>query len=200
MATPPEPAGTYDAGSILDRVADVAGATNDTELARALGISPQVLSKWRSRGAVRFKQLHDFAVRTDASLDYMVLGVGSRKRRALDVDPGLFVQAWVALEVAFSKAPSRPVVAPFEKVFYTALLYNKVADMPEDAPRRDALRREVEHLVAIRDGMNAPDPLALAGQFSGESNRPSTAGASGLVATSSSKSRKPTTKKSRTRR
>lgn len=175
MAKSPSPARTLDVELILGRTAEVAGVSSDSDLARSLGVTPQTLSNWRARGTVPFERLCEFAARNDASLDFVVLGAGSRKRRSLDVDPHLLAQVWVALEVGLKNHKQHRDVMPIEKVFYAGLLYNKVSVVPDDGNRHDAIRREAEHLVAIHAGMTIPDALEVGQRLLKESiPRPST--------------------------
>lgn len=60
--------------SILQRVAEEAGASNDSELCRALQVGRSSLPSWRERDSVPFEPLFTFARERHLSMDWLLEG------------------------------------------------------------------------------------------------------------------------------
>lgn len=60
--------------SVLSRLKSFFDVTRDSELARALGISPQTLSSWRQREAIPYSICAEIAQEHSLSLDWVLYG------------------------------------------------------------------------------------------------------------------------------
>ncbi|HEK1685366.1 TPA: helix-turn-helix domain-containing protein [Pseudomonas putida] len=65
--------------SILDRLKHVTATETDSELAKALEISPQTLSSWKMRERIPYSICVEMAVVHGLSLDWLFLGLGDRQ-------------------------------------------------------------------------------------------------------------------------
>lgn len=63
--------------AVLERVANITGAKNDSALARALSVTPQTVSSWRRRGTIPYEVIAAFAAQRLLSLNYLLLGRGT---------------------------------------------------------------------------------------------------------------------------
>lgn len=60
--------------AILIRLAELTEASNDAQLADHLGVTRQVISKWKKRGTIPYEKIIDFAHREDISVDWLLFG------------------------------------------------------------------------------------------------------------------------------
>lgn len=65
---------------VMRRLKQATGASSDAALAKALDISPQTLSSWKSRDRVPYALCVDLALREGVSLDWLLLGEGDPLR------------------------------------------------------------------------------------------------------------------------
>lgn len=73
-----------DCASVLARMKAVTRTESDSELARAIGISPQTLSSWKVRDSVPYSICVELALQQHCSLDWLLLGVGVQARAPSD--------------------------------------------------------------------------------------------------------------------
>lgn len=69
--------------AVLSRMKQLFGVEKDSELARALEISPQTLSSWRQRSAVPYALCVECAKSQGASLDWLLHGEGDMMRDSI---------------------------------------------------------------------------------------------------------------------
>lgn len=62
----------------LDRLSAAFGVDSDRDLAQELGVPTSTVSNWRSRGNIPIKQCIRAAQMKGASLDWLILGIGSK--------------------------------------------------------------------------------------------------------------------------
>lgn len=62
------------ANLIIDRMTKAAGGSSDADLARYLQVSPKTISGWRARNSVPFEHCIETGIKTDISLDALILG------------------------------------------------------------------------------------------------------------------------------
>ncbi|MFK0092271.1 helix-turn-helix domain-containing protein [Pseudomonas sp. NPDC090592] len=60
--------------AVLTRLKHLTGAQSDADLSRALSISPQTLSSWKTRDSIPYSLCVDIARQHACSLDWLLLG------------------------------------------------------------------------------------------------------------------------------
>lgn len=76
-----------EAGAVLDRLADIAGASTDAELAEYLLIARGTVSSWRCRDQIPFQHCMEAAKRSNVSLEWLINGRGPREISQLEERP-----------------------------------------------------------------------------------------------------------------
>lgn len=71
---------------ILEKIKEVKGFHSDSDVAVALGMSPQALFNHRKRSTIPIEQISTFCSNEKISLDWLLFGVGTRERNTLDID------------------------------------------------------------------------------------------------------------------
>lgn len=74
---------------VVRRLKQATGASSDSALAKALDVSPQTLSSWKSRDRVPYALCVELALREGVSLDWLLLGEGDPLRAASAAMPDL---------------------------------------------------------------------------------------------------------------
>lgn len=69
-----------DVTSVLERLAQTLGSRTGSQLAEALGVSPQTISSWKSRESVPYAQCVSIASEWGISLDWLLTGEGQMRR------------------------------------------------------------------------------------------------------------------------
>ncbi|GGY12769.1 LexA family transcriptional regulator [Massilia dura] len=70
--------------AIVNRMKTVLGVESDTDAAKILGGTRSMLSLWKNRGSVPFQQCIEMAEKHNISLDWLVLGRGSKEVATAD--------------------------------------------------------------------------------------------------------------------
>ncbi|MCE0779768.1 helix-turn-helix domain-containing protein [Pseudomonas putida] len=65
---------THVLAAVLTRLKLLTGSESDAELSRALSVSPQTLSSWKTRDSIPYSLCIDIARQYDCSLDWLLLG------------------------------------------------------------------------------------------------------------------------------
>jgi len=73
-----------DATEVIARMSAVVGATNDSELARELGVRRSTVGSWRARASVPYAECVRLAADRGVSLDWLLLGKESYAPRVHD--------------------------------------------------------------------------------------------------------------------
>ncbi|MBK8638049.1 MAG: helix-turn-helix domain containing protein [Chromatiaceae bacterium] len=68
------------AGDVLDRLRQILGVKNDTDLAEALGKAKNTISTWRARNTKPFEICEQIADQRGISLDWLLTGEGEMYR------------------------------------------------------------------------------------------------------------------------
>lgn len=81
---------TLSVNKILDRAKNVFDAGSDSALARAIGVSPQVVGNWRHRGSMDFAKVVERAHEAGADVRWLLIGehVEAGVRRMIIRSPG----------------------------------------------------------------------------------------------------------------
>jgi hypothetical protein len=126
---------------IFDRLSSYAGSSTDVALARLLRVSPQVLSGWKTRGAIPYKKICDFAINNGISLDYLLLGKASNTDHTGDIDITLRNSIAMAIEDYKHNHCAHDL----------ELIYNYLINSikPEENMAK-AVDREIQYLIEIR--------------------------------------------------
>lgn len=146
-----------DLDAVFARLQQATGARNDSELARALGITPQSVNGARKRGIVPPVWIQSFAEKTGVSCDWLFFGRGPFR---LD-EPISDVQFSAVQTSALRRS----------ELAQRLLAARGQAEMPVSAPLHDAApccAAGAEHIVtlAVRDACMPPEGgrLPLAGE------------------------------------
>jgi len=129
----------------------VAGAKNDTALARALGVSRQTLSSWRKRGTAPHEAVASFATEKNFSLDYLIHGKGPARRYDGTIDPVLMEEIGSEIADRTKAGAKRPAKLWVGLIaYYSAIVYNRILRIarPEDNPF-DFVPDEVRYLLEL---------------------------------------------------
>jgi len=159
-----DPSQAADQEAVLRRLSEIAGAKNDSALARALEVPPQNVSAWRARGTVPYEVVATFAARRGVSLDYILLGRGSALWLGGEVDPTIAEAIAGELERAAEEAKKQGVTLfPSWWLFgyRLALIYNRVIKrIQPDGKVGDAIAEEVRFLrdLVMRDAAGGSPP------------------------------------------
>lgn len=149
---------------ILDRLAAVTAARNDSALARELGVSRQTLSSWRKRSTTPFELIASFAAKRGLSLDYILLGKGSPLWAGGEVDPLLAEAIGNEFGAVVEGAKGRDLeLFPSWSLlgYRLALIYNRVIKRVKPGePAGDVITEEVRFLrdVAIQESVFGTPP------------------------------------------
>jgi len=63
-----------DVKKILSRIGEVVGSKKHEEISRALGVKPQTAANWKTRNAIPWIELYQFALNKDVSIDWILTG------------------------------------------------------------------------------------------------------------------------------
>lgn len=84
---------------VLLRLAEVYGASTDTELARALDVTSSTISSWKARGSIPYAKCVEASQARCISLDWLLAGQGSMYRNAEVQASGLNPRQTAILEL-----------------------------------------------------------------------------------------------------
>lgn len=65
------------AGPVIDRMRQVVGVATDIALGAYFGLGSSAVSNWRQRNSVPYDECVILSIRKGASLDWLILGIGS---------------------------------------------------------------------------------------------------------------------------
>ena len=143
-----KPSGGISFDVVMHRVASLLGISSDSDVARALKVTPQTFSTWKRRGTVPYEKLAFFAADNDVSLDYLIPGKGRGDWAGGQVDPVLLE----GIEKAFEEYDESVL-----KQLHTGtahdigLVYNRVIRMiKRDQNWGSIVQDEVAYLVKVR--------------------------------------------------
>lgn len=155
---------------VFDRVAKLVSARNDSDIARALGTTPQAVSVCRKRGSVPYDAIVRFAATRGASIDYLLLGKGTPFWGPGEIDLSLYNQISMQLWFAAHKAleEEKLEVCRTAHVFASSvsLIYNRmlkrIDSKDDETTRRSSIEEEVKYLVDLsRRDARGERPLKL---------------------------------------
>lgn len=140
------------ADAILNRLRQVLGASSDSELARALGISRMKVHHWRKRDTRPYPECLQVADKHRISLDWLLTGHGSRSRvgvqgaaQAQDVattpDPGGAERRVQALVEMLSQLDGKDLDAVLSDCFARAAAAQQIADLRQAVAEMASAKR-----------------------------------------------------------
>ena len=106
--------------AVLDRIIEFIGAKSDTDLAKAMNVSRQVIFGWRKRGTIPYDRLIQFALSKGLSLDYLITGISG------EIDPDTIGSIADRLDLEQMGKPVRLISDSSEIAYYSALIYKKI--------------------------------------------------------------------------
>lgn len=110
----------------------MANAETDKAVAAVFGVPFETLSTWKKRNKIPYEQLCDFAERSGASLDYLLLGKKPR------IDQTIFREVQRALKSEYSVYRD---LSSMELGDVTAIYYNQYADIEDPERRKQTILR-----------------------------------------------------------
>lgn len=158
--------------AVLGRVAEVTGARSDAVIARELGVRPQSLANWRSRGSIPYQKLSAFAEKYELTLDYVLLGRQPKHVRRREIDSTLLASIAGLLEgrLRQESAEIQPLVS-IEFYFYVGLVYNRLLLLPSEV-QHGAISGEIDLLVTVMKA-KAGDSTEIGRQMENSTTRQS---------------------------
>lgn len=61
---------------IIDRFKKLLGTSNDKDIAKVLGVKADTFSQWKGRNKIPYKEINNFCILQNVSLNWIFLGVG----------------------------------------------------------------------------------------------------------------------------
>ncbi|OQW67453.1 MAG: hypothetical protein BVN35_20320 [Proteobacteria bacterium ST_bin11] len=152
---------SLDVASILKRLSLFSESDTDSGLADLLGVSRQVLSGWKKRGAIPYEKIIEFAYSNDLSLNYILTGDEADlievplednqvSTIVFEVIGDTLLTEIKRIQKAGGEKFARFLEGP-QQFHYAALIYNRIVnDLPKGNIWAPEIDEEIKHLIDIK--------------------------------------------------
>jgi len=130
---------------VLERILDFSKARSDSELANVLGVSRQVLFGWKSRGAIPYEKLIEFAIEKKIDINWLLTGaVSTNKQLDEPINFELFKEIQSVMQ------PELGSLNAIDFGYFTAIIYNDVYLEENKLIRSQFIKKTTSMLMLTR--------------------------------------------------